>query len=294
MEDSVSKKIENETKKTEIDLQFHWYLFSFFVIYLVSFLIPGIILLLYVLIFFKPYVLDNPSLTGLFFNWQPLTFLMILPLMVIGCYLLHLLFVGLITKILWGITEKKCPTVGGIIQRNVPSKMLNYYHIRSFLLKYPKNAFVKGPFPWLVNWLFNFVGSSKIGKGSTVEEEIAADKFVDIGENCYIGVNSAICSHTVEGIFGRIPYFEINLGDNVTCSAFNIVGPGSELQDNSYLLPLGCTGKHQVTKGNNFYFGIPMRKIFKRKIIDYLKVSKADLKDEKEISKIQESEIENQ
>ena len=188
----------------------------------------------------------------------------------------HLFFVGLLTRILWSWTEKKCPTQNGIILRNIPSDTLNYYHIRSFLIKYGKNKFFKGLFPWLVKWFFNFVGSCKIGKGTTVEEEISADKFIDMGKNCYVGINSVICSHTVEGVFGRIPYFEIKIEDNVTFSAFNLVGPGCNIKSNSYLLPMASVAKHQSTKGNNYYFGLPMRRIFTKKVLDYLKITKKD------------------
>jgi hypothetical protein len=192
-------------------------------------------------------------------------------------YLLHLFFIAVITRLWWSLTEKMCPTKNGVIPRNVPSDTLNYYHIRSFIIKYGKYAFTKGIFPWFANWYYNFVGSCKIGKGTTIEEEISADKFIDVGDNCYVGVNSAICSHTVEGIFGRIPYFEIKLGNNVTCSAFGIVGPGCELSDNSYVLPLGGFGKNSKAKGFHYYFGLPARKIFHKKLMDYLKITDADL-----------------
>jgi acetyltransferase-like isoleucine patch superfamily enzyme len=284
-DDAQSNSIDsiNTLETQEVKLQFHWYLFSFFLIFLGSLLIPGLLFMLYVLLFFVPYFLENPNFFNLFMEINSLLVLITMPLVMIGCYLLHLIFVGIITRWGWGITEKKCPTTNGIIQRNIRSVILNYYHVRSFMIKYPKNAFVKGPFPWLANWLFNFVKSAKIGKGSTVEEENSADKFIDIGKNCYVGVNSAVCSHTVEGIHGRIPYFEIKLGDNVTCAAFNIIGPGCQVQDNSYLLPLGSLGKHQNTKGNNYYFGLPARKIFTKKIMDYLQISKEDLEKDEQL-----------
>ncbi|MFW9898687.1 MAG: hypothetical protein ACFFDO_05445 [Candidatus Thorarchaeota archaeon] len=274
---------EDEEEKHGVNLQFHYYLPFFAITYLGSYFIPGIIFMLYVLLFFKPFYLENNNFFSLFTNFKSLLALVLMPLIVIGCYLLHLFFVGLITRMLWRFTERKCPTQDGIILRNVPSDTLNYYHIRSFLIKYGKNVFTKGLFPWLANWFFNFVGSNKIGKGTTIEEEIVADKFIDVGDNCYIGVNSAICSHTVEGIFGRIPYFEIKIGNNVTCTAFNIVGPGCKLKDNSYILPLGSFGKNQTTKGNNYYFGLPARKIFKKKIMEFLKITEEDLEKNKDL-----------
>jgi len=282
-EDLISNNNKDEIEKQEINLQFHFYLTFFAFIYLGSYFLPGIILMLFILLYFVPYFLQTTNFVSLFIELKPLLALTLMPLIIISCYLIHLFFIGLLTRWFWRFTEKKSPTKNGIIPRNVPSDTLNYYHIRSFVIKYGKYVFTKGLFPWLLNWYYNFVGSNKIGNGTTIEEEIVGDKFIDVGEDCYIGVNSAICSHTVEGTFGRIPYFEIKLGDNVTCTAFNIVGPGCDIQDNSYLLPLGSTGKNQTTKGNNYYFGIPMRKIFTKKIMEYLKISKEDLEKDKEL-----------
>ena len=275
-------KEELEERK-EIALQFHFYLTFFAIIYLGSYFLPGIIFMLYLYLIFIPFFLDNNSIISVFTSIRPLLALVLMPLVVIVCYLLHLFFIGLITRILWRWTESKSPTQDGVILRNVPSDTLNYYHIRSFIIKYGKNAFTKGIFPWLANWFFNFVGSNKIGKGTTIEEEIVGDKYIDVGDNCYIGVNSAICSHTVEGIFGRIPYFKIKIGDNVTCSAFNIVGPGCELRNNSYVLPIGGFTKQTETKGRNYYFGLPSRRIFTKKIMKFLKITEDDLAKDKEL-----------
>jgi UDP-3-O-[3-hydroxymyristoyl] glucosamine N-acyltransferase len=157
------------------------------------------------------------------------------------------------------------------------------------MIKYPKNAFVKGPFPWLINWLYNFVGTNKIGKGTTIEEQFGADRYVDIGENCYIGVNSGFSSHSVAGIFGNISYFEIKLGDNVTTSALNCLAPGVQIKDNAYLLPMAGAVKHTTLKGDNhFYFGAPLRKIFKKKILEYLKISEDNLEMNEEIARKQQ------
>jgi serine acetyltransferase len=277
----------DEIEKHEINIQYHLYLVFFILIYFGSFMIPGITYLLYFLLVFQPYVLNNSDFFALFIDPYSLIALLGFPLVMVISYLLHLFSIGVVTRLCWAFTEKMSATKDGVIPRNIPSDTLNYYHIRSFIIKYGKYAFTKGLFPWLSNWFFNFVGSSKIGKGTTIEEEIVADKYIDVGDNCYIGVNSAICSHVVEGFFGRIPYFEIKIRDNSTCSAFNIVGPGCELKENSYVLPLGSFGKHQVTKGGKYYFGLPARKIFDKKIKEYLKISEADLKKDENLLKTQ-------
>ena len=84
--------------------------------------------------------------------------------------------------------------------------------------------------------------------------------------------------HLIQGIFGNISYFKINVGNNVTAGAMNQIGPGTEVYDNSFLLPLASTSKHSVIKGDkHYYFGIPLRKIFRKKTMKYLELSPKDL-----------------
>ena len=270
---STDSKNEQKTViKEEVNLQFHWYLTSFFMIYFGSLFIPGVIFILYSLLFFIPNVMETRNFTSLFTELIPLLSLIFMPIVIIICYLLHLLFIALITRWFWNITENMSPTQDGIIPRNIPSKILNYYHIRSFMLKYPKYIFTKGIFPWLSNWFFNFVGSSKIGKGTTIEEQVCADKYIDVGTNSYIGVSSVLTSHLVDGIFGNINYFELKVGNNVTLASLNNFASGCNLGDNSFLMPWASGGKHYTVSGNSFYSGLPLRKIFKSKINEYLKI----------------------
>ncbi len=272
--ESVSKE---EDIREEVKLQYFWYLIVFFTIYLVSFLVPAILFIAYIFLFFLPYFLEVTSFFTIFTEFKSLMALISMPLVLIGCYLIRLFFVGLITRGFWSLSEKKSPSKSGVIPRNIPSKTLNYYHIRGFMIKYGKNTFTKGAFPWLSNWFFNFVGSNKIGKGTTLEESIMNDKFINVGNNCYFGVNSALASHLVEGTFGNINYFEIKIGDNVTNAGMNLIGAGSEVHDNSYLLPLASTPKHSMLKGGNYYWGLPLRKIFRKKILKFLGLTPKNL-----------------
>ena len=263
--------------KEEVKLHFHWYMISFFMMYLVSFFFPSIIFISFIMLYYIPLVLNSTEFILLFVQIESLLGLILIPFVIIACYLLHIFLVGIIARWIWRYIEKKSPSKDGIIPRNIPSKTLNYYHVRSFLIKYPKNAVNRGPFPWLINWLYNFVGSNKIGKGTTIEEQFGADKFVEIGENSYVGVNSGFSSHAVEGIYGNISYAKIKLGDNVTTAALNCLAPGVEVKDNSALFPLAGATKYSTLKGNNYYYGVPLRKIFKRKVEDYTGISEEDL-----------------
>ena len=290
IEDSDKDDSDTEVPRVKIKLQFHWYLSIFFVIYYLSYVVSGIIFMVYVIYIFIPYVLLVDNLIAVFTNLDSLLAFLALPFVIIVSYLSRLFITGLISRIFWRFTERRSPTKDGIIPRNIPSKTANYYHIRSFMLKYGKNSFMKGVFPWLANWFFNFVGTGIIKRGSTLEESVVTDKNINVGRNCYIGVNSALSSHFVEGIFGNIVFFEIKLGENVTLGGFNNIAPGCELSDNSYLLPIAAATKHNKTKGDNYYFGMPFRRIFRKKIIDYLKVSEMDLERAEQLRVKQEKE----
>ncbi len=283
---SVEKQEENQIQETgqppkvEVNLQFHWYFLAFFIIYAGSFVIPGLIFMFFSYFYFVPVFLETNSFLALFTELEPLIAAILIPWVMIGCYLLHLILVGFITRWLWGITEKNSPSKEGVIPRNIPSKTLNYYHIRSFMIKYGKNTFVKGPFPYLTNWFFNTVRSNLIGKGTTIEEQVCGDKFCEIGKNCYFGPNAVLTTHLVEGVFGRVTYFKIRVGDNSTFSPISMVAPGGKLGDNTYLFPFVAAFKYSEIKGDNYYFGTPLRKIFGKKVMEYLGLTEEDMKKE--------------
>jgi len=53
--------------------------------------------------------------------------------------------------------------------------------------------------------------------------------------------------------------------------------------DNSWWLPMTGATKYNIMKGNNYYFGTPLRKIFKRKVMDFLQITEDDLKRAEEL-----------
>ncbi len=271
---------QNEIVKEEIKLQYHIYILIFFLIFYSSWVIPGIFFFWYFLQIFIPFFLETTNFFAIFIQLESLIGFLLMPIVLIGCYFMHLILIGISTKIFWGISEKISPSKEGVIPRNVSSKAANYYHIRGFMIKYGKNGYAKGIFPWLSNWFFNFIGASKIGKGTTLEESVVSDKFIEVGDNCYLGVNSALATHVVEGIFGNISYFKVKVGDNVTGATTNLIGPGCEIRDNSFMLPLACATKHSIVGKPpviNYYWGMPLRRIFRRKLMQYLGVSAKDL-----------------
>ena len=266
-----------------VGFQYQKYLAFFFFIYIGSYLAPVIALMFYLFLILKPLFLEVNNIITIFTSLDSLFIFLTIPLVVVLFYLSHLFFLAVFTRISWKYTERKSPTKDGIIPRDIRSKTADYYHYRSFMIKYGKNAFMKGIFPWLANWFYNFVGACAIDKGTTFEESVLNDRNIEVGRNCYIGVNSILASHVVEGVFGNIVCFKVKVKDNVTLGGFNVIGPGGELEENSYLLPLSLATKFNKTQGNNYYFGIPLRRIFNKKIMEYLKVSEDDLNQAEEL-----------
>ena len=64
----TSNETNIEVSNEEINLQFHWYLFSFLMMYFGSLVLPGIIFMGYILLFFMPNFLEATSLFNIFTN----------------------------------------------------------------------------------------------------------------------------------------------------------------------------------------------------------------------------------
>ncbi len=281
-----------ENKIIESRRKYHsanYYIYFIFSSYLISMGVPAFLFFTFLRYSFIPYVLNVPNFLDLFLNQMSLITLLLSPLVLIGCYLLHLFLVAIILRLFISYTEKKEPFKDGIIPREVSSKSLKFYHVRSFIIKYPKWAILKSPFPWLTIKLFNFIGVNRMGKGSTFEEQVTGDKYVNSGENCYFGLNSIITSHLVEGIRGNVQLFTINIGDNVTMTGLSCLAPGVKVGDNVAIFPNSGFTKQDHLKNNNYYLGIPGRKLFTKRVKQYTSLSEKQIglkkksKKEKEI-----------
>ncbi len=64
----TNENISNSIIKEEINLQLHWYLPIFFIIYFGSFLIPAIILMIFIMFLYLPYFLEITSFVNIFTN----------------------------------------------------------------------------------------------------------------------------------------------------------------------------------------------------------------------------------
>jgi len=113
-EETSSKSIPKKRFiREEIETQYFWYLFVLFAIFLASLLIPAIIFIGYTVFFFLPNFLEATNFLVIFTQLKPLIALISMPLVLIGCYLIRLFFIGLLTREIWRWSEKKSSCLRG-------------------------------------------------------------------------------------------------------------------------------------------------------------------------------------
>jgi len=256
----------------ELSVPFHFYIITGIVIIGFSFIIPAIIFFITLFGYISPFLFDFPLSFTSFLNPNIYLTMICIPLIFVALYLLHLFFVALFTKFFYKLADERGASQG-IYDRNLDesSKALDYYHFRSFLMKYPVFAFSRSPFPWLLNWELKFIKSNKIGK-ETVLEETFLHSHIDFGKNCYLGTSSHITNHLVDGVYGseNLTFIGVSIDDNSVLNSITGGLPGTEIGKNSTLLPSCTTIKFDKIGSNGIYAGFPAKKLTKDEIAEYL------------------------
>ena len=188
-------------------------------------------------------------------------------------FLLFLYFIYLILLIeftaLWTRRwSKKSPPKEGVFKRvlddvnSEEGKMMKYYHKRGFIIKYPMWLTSKSPFPWLVNRALRRISHNKIGKNVIYCDSYVGLEFTDLGDNVFFYPTSALSSHAVNTIFGKISMMEIKLGKNTTFYPGIIAGPNALTKDNNVIFPNTVLHKNWRGKPDKYYYqGSPGRPI---------------------------------
>ncbi|MFX1411407.1 MAG: hypothetical protein ACFFA6_13735 [Promethearchaeota archaeon] len=274
-EQPMEKKLQEEDLRAhakELSVPFHFYIITGWIIIGCSFIIPGFLFILFLFGFLIPNILTISLSLELLLNLTVIMILFLIPIILIGIYLLHLFFIALFTKWFYKLADKRGPAQG-VFDRNLDesSTVLDYYHFRSFLLKYPVFAFIRSPFPWLINWELRFIGSNKIGK-NTIFEDTFFHSHINFGTNCYIGTFAHISNHLVDGVYGEenLTFFGVNLGNECVFSASNGAMPGLEVENNSTILPMCATIKFDKLGANGIFGGFPAKRLKKDDTIKYL------------------------
>jgi len=263
---TMSDSIDSNQKKTEFDEKKEQIVelpaADFFKINFISFLVP-LYICLGIFLIFEYY----------FINLLPPDIRLGIHVVLLPPFLFLLYYIYLITLIeftaLWVRRwNKKSPPKQGVFKRvlddlnSEEGKMMKYYHKRGFIIKYPMWVTSKSPFPWLVNRTLRRVSHNKIGKNVIYCDAYVGLEFTNLEDNVFFYPSSALSSHAVNTIFGKISMMDIKLGKNTTFYPGVIAGPNAVAEDNNVIFPNTVLHKNWRGKPEKTYYqGSPGRPI---------------------------------
>ncbi|MBN2156562.1 MAG: hypothetical protein JW776_11010 [Candidatus Lokiarchaeota archaeon] len=240
-------------------LQFPIYIGLWIPYYLLS-IAPAIILVaLYC--YYLLFPLFNSSIV---FTWSQSLVFFITPLVLLALYLFKLFCSATMAKFYYWMFNKIRPRKEMInaLPRGETAPDVQMYWTRNFFLRLIKWEFTKCPFPWLVNWMFNYVGSTKIGKGAVIDKPgYICQEYLELGKNCYIGPMSAQSTHVNEGVYGGFSLKRIVMANNSVLCTRCMIGPGVEIGENTQILPMSGITKFTKLKPDSTYYGLPVGRI---------------------------------
>ncbi|MHA1803318.1 MAG: hypothetical protein ACTSU4_02160 [Promethearchaeota archaeon] len=197
---------------------------------------------------------------------------LLLPPFFLFLYYLYMVILIETCRIWVNYWNRKSPPKQGVFQRILTDKnseigqLLVYYHKRGFIIKYPVWITSKSPFPWLVKRALRRIGHNKIGKNVVYEDCYYGLEFTHIEDDVFIYPTSAISSHEVNSIFGKLTLLEVKLDKKTILYPGIIVGPGAETEANHVIYPNTVLHKNWRGVPNEFYYQGSPGKPFKNLI----------------------------
>jgi hypothetical protein len=235
-------------------------IFDFLKINLISFLVPFYICLGVFLLFEYGFIIP--------FSISLDIHILLLPGFLFFLYLLYLILLIELTAFWTRRWNKKSPPVEGVFKRVLDDKdgeegkMIKYYHKRGFIIKFPMWLTSKSPFPWLVNRALRRISHNKLGKNVIYCDAYVGLEFTELEDNVFIYPTSALSSHAVNTIFGKITMMTIKMGKNSTLYPGIIMGPNALTTENNVIFPNTVLHKNWRGKPNKLYYqGSPGRPI---------------------------------
>jgi len=260
-----------KTEKFVKNLNFN--LFIFGVLYFFSNAIPILGIICFVNKLFFPLFLQSTNFFAIFKNINSLVIFLVTPLFLITIYIINLLLVIFFTKLLYKLILHLNPVKEGVFHWKDKNNDYKQYFKRSFILRYVKWKIQKSPFPWLINYAFNYIGNCEIGINSVMEDSYLAKELLKIGDNTYVG-KVLLANHLWDK---NLTIEKITIGDNVTIPDNCCISPGTEIQENVSLLPLSVTTKNDKLSADSIYYNAPLTKISKEGLIDAFNLDIYDL-----------------
>jgi hypothetical protein len=258
-EDSVEatyiREIEKNIKENKADVN----IFDFFKINLLTYLLPfyiclGIFLAIESLLFI---VLEVP----IYIHF------LIFPVLFLFLYYVYIIVLIEVCALWVSYWNNKSPPLEGIFPRNLDEntpegKLLKYYHKRGFIIKFPVWLAKKSPFPWLINRVLRRIGHNQIGENVLNCDNFVGLEFTRLGDNSFLYPSSAISSHAVNSIFGKISIIKVKFAKDTTLYPNVIAGPGSKTKEDYIIYPNTVLHKNWRGKENvKYYQGSPGKPI---------------------------------
>ncbi|MGQ4874769.1 MAG: hypothetical protein ACP6IY_11935 [Promethearchaeia archaeon] len=254
MGNETSANDEKEVKEVKLSLR------EFFTINFVTFLIPLYFCL--AIFLFVEYFIIIPLQIPLILH------LLILSVLFVALYYLYIIVLIEICALWNNKWIRESPPQQGVFRRAIDDPdspegiMLKYYHRRGFIIKFPMWVSQKSPFPWLINRTLRKIGHNKIGKNVIYCDSYVGLEFTDLGDNVFIYPTTALSTHAVNSIFGKISILEIIIGKNSTLYPGVIAGPGVLVTEDNVIFPNTVLHKNWRGKpGIKYYQGSPGKPI---------------------------------
>ena len=259
-----------EPKKIKASLQFPIYIGLWIPYYILS-ITPFIILTT----LYCYYTLIPILKSAIVFSLTNILIFFTCPLVLISLYVFKLFCSATMAKFYYWMFNKIRPRkeLVNALPRGDTAKDVQIYWTRNFFLRLIKWEFTKCPFPWLVNWMFNYVGSTKIGKGTVIDKPgYICQEFLELGENCYLGPMSGQSTHVNEGVYGGFTLKKIKMGDNSVLCTRCMLAPGVEVGENTQILTLSGVIKFTHLKPNSSYYGLPVGRVSEKRLNKYIQL----------------------
>ncbi|MFX1326491.1 MAG: hypothetical protein ACFE8N_16185, partial [Promethearchaeota archaeon] len=184
------------------------------------------------------------------------------PLILILLLLTNILVVILISKVFYRKIEYVRHDREGVFHWDDKNRDFIDFFKRSFILRYIKWKIQKSPFPWLIKPAFNFIGNCHFGKNTIIENSYIAKEYLDVGKNTYLG-NALFANQLWDK---NLTIKSIVIGNSVEVLDNCCIAPGTEIGDNTTLLPLTVTSKSDKIASNSIIHYPPLTKKIKKKI----------------------------
>jgi len=223
----------------------------YFAWYLVLLTLSSILPLYLVLLTFFIEIPANPPFTAILF-W------ILLPLQVVGIWVVFILCAIFFTRILLSIVNLFHKPREGVFLRSSQDKDYRYWSLRSTIKKFAFWAAHTFPLPWLDIVAYKAFGV-KTSFHTAYFNVWVDSEFIEVGINTMFGLGAVVLSAAVIGDYLIIK--KVQIGKNVLVGAHTFISPGTIIGDDVVLGVLSSTSIGQSLDAGYVYMGNPAKKL---------------------------------